>query len=231
MSHHYICFSNVSYRYPDGTIALDNVSFRIDHGEKVAILGLNGSGKTTLLLHTNGLLLPTSGEVNVGDVPLCAKTLPIVRRAVGLVFQNADNQLFMPTVEADVAFGPTNMGLPPAEVERRVDMALQAVGCATSRHKSPAALSGGLKKCVAIATVLSMEPDILVLDEPTTGLDILARRKVEEIITSFNHTCLIATHDLALASKTATRALLIENGRLVADSDIDSVIRLYTSRY
>ncbi|MDE5555648.1 MAG: energy-coupling factor ABC transporter ATP-binding protein, partial [Muribaculaceae bacterium] len=170
MSHHYIRFNDVHFTYPNGYEALKGVSFLITHGEKVALLGLNGAGKSTVLLHTNGLLMPTSGEVNVGDIPVTKKTLPIVRQSVGMVFQNADDQLFMLTVEEDVAFGPLNMGLDGAEVDRRVVSALESVGASDLRTRSPFRLSGGQKKRVAIATVLSMEPSILVMDEPTAEL-------------------------------------------------------------
>lgn len=225
MSHHYISFKDVKYAYPDGHEALRGVSFRITHGEKVALLGLNGAGKSTLLLHTNGLLLPSSGEVNVGDVPVCKKTLKLVRRSVGMVFQNPDDQLFMPTVAEDVAFGPRNMSLPEEEVERRVSSALDAVGCGALRDKSPAHLSGGQKRSISIATVLSMEPDILVMDEPTAGLDYVARRQVIDIVSAFEHTCLIATHDLDLARQLCPRSLLIDHGLITADGDTEYVIQ------
>lgn len=227
MSHHYISFKDVCYRYPDGFEALKNVSFRINHGEKVALLGLNGAGKSTLLLHTNGLILPTSGEVNVGDVPVTRKTLNIIRRTVGMVFQNSDDQLFMPTVEEDVAFGPVNMELPPEEIERRVVMALDAVGCGALRKKSPDHLSGGQKKSVAIATVLSMQPDIMVLDEPTTGLDILARKQVMDIISSFSHTMLIATHDLDMVKSICGRAILMKGGEVAADGEAKEICEIF----
>lgn len=231
MSHHYISFKDVCYRYPDGHEALKNVSFRISHGEKVALLGLNGAGKSTLLLHTNGLLLPTSGEVNVGDVPVTSKTLKIVRRTVGLVFQNSDDQLFMPTVEEDVAFGPMNMGLPREEVERRVVAALEAVGCLGLRKKSPSHLSGGQKKSVAIATVLSMQPDIMVLDEPTTGLDIVARKQVMDIISAFSHSCLIATHDLDMVREICGRAILIKDGEVAAEGPVGEICDIFIKEF
>ena len=143
MSHHFIRFTDVHYAYPGGHEALRGVSFLITHGEKVALLGSNGAGKSTLLLHTDGLLMPTSGGVNVGDVPVTKKTLPLIRQSVGMVFQNPDDQLFMPSVEEDVAFGPANMNLPREEIERRVDEALRAVGMEKLRHRSPMQLSGG----------------------------------------------------------------------------------------
>lgn len=217
MSHHFIRFSHVSYTYPSGTKALDNVSFLITHGEKVALLGANGAGKSTLLLHTNGLLLPQEGEVNVGDVPVTRKTLPLVRQSVGLVFQNPDDQLFMPTVEEDVAFGPANMRLPDAEIERRVEVSLDRVGALDLRRRAPSELSGGQKRRVAIATVLSMEPSILVLDEPTSNLDWKAQAGLMDLLREFDHTCLIATHDLELIREVCRRCLVLDGGRLVAD--------------
>lgn len=224
MSHHYIKFTDVSYSYPGGVKALDRVSFRIGHGEKVALLGLNGAGKSTLMLHTNGLLMADSGEVNVGDVPVCKDTLRIVRQSVGLVFQNPDDQLFMPTVYDDVAFGPRNMRLPEEEVERRVDMALRAVGCSDLRDRSAYTLSGGQRRSVSIATVLSMEPSILVMDEPSSSLDTTARRRLIDIIRGFDHTILLATHDFDMALDLCPRALLMASGRIIADGPTSAIL-------
>lgn len=223
MSHHYIRFSDVHYTYPNGYEALRGISFIATHGEKVAFVGCNGAGKSTMMLHTNGLLLPQKGEVNVGDVPISKKTLPLIRQTVGLVFQNSDDQLFMPTVEEDVAFGPLNMGLPEAEVERRVKDALKAVGCESLRQRAPYHLSGGQKKCVAIATVLSMQPEILVLDEPTAGLDPYARRQVMELISSFTHTCLITTHDMALVEELCSRTIVMKDGSILANAPTHTI--------
>ena len=178
MSHHIVEVKNLRHIYPDGTAALRDVSFRITHGESVAIIGANGAGKSTLLLHLNGSLAATGGEIRIGDFPLTKGTLPEIRRTVGMVFQDPDDQLFMPTVYDDVAFGPLNLGLPVAEVEQRVRDALDRVGAGHLRDKPPYHLSGGEKKRVAIATVLSMSPDILVMDEPTSGLDPFARRQL-----------------------------------------------------
>ncbi len=225
MSHDFIRFSDVTYSYPDGFEALRGVSFNAVQGEKVAVLGLNGAGKSTMLLHTNGLLLPSAGEVNIGDVPVTRSTLPIVRRSVGMVFQNPDDQLFMPTVEEDVAFGPMNMKLPRAEVERRVEEALATVGATDLRHMAPFRLSGGQKRAVAIATVLAMEPSVLVMDEPSGDLDWRARRDLIDMLGGFIHTCLIATHDLDLAREVCTRAILLDRGRIVADGPTDQLIK------
>lgn len=231
MSHHYIKFDNVHFSYSNGYEALKGISFLITHGEKVALLGLNGAGKSTVLLHTNGLLLPTSGEVNIGGIPVTKKTASTVRRAVGMLFQNPDDQLFMPTVEEDVAFGPLNMGLEKDEVRRRVAEALERAGVAGLEKRAPFQLSGGQKKSVALATILSMEPDILVMDEPTSQLDLVARRRVVDVIASFSHTCLIATHDLDLARDLCPRSILIADGRVTADGPTSDIIPLFISQY
>lgn len=217
MSHHFVRFSDVHYSYPDGTEALRGVSFCVTHGERVALLGLNGCGKSTLLLHTNGLLLPTQGEVNIGDVPVTRKTLPAVRRTVGMVFQNPDDMLFMPTVYDDVAFGPRNMKLPETEVDRRVRDALSAVGLSGCDDKPAFRLSGGQRRSAAIASVLSMEPDILVLDEPTSNLDLRARRNLIDLLKTFSHTIILATHDLDMALELCPRTLLMRDGLIAAD--------------
>lgn len=217
MSHHYMRFKDVHYTYPGGYEALKGVSFEITHGEKVALVGTNGAGKSTLVLHTNGLLLPDSGSVNIGDVPVCKRTLPLIRQTVGLVFQNADDQLFMPTVREDVAFGPVNMKLPSDEVDRRVCEALDAVGASTLADRASYQLSGGQKRSVAIATVLSMEPDVLIMDEPTANLDPGARRQIIDQLKTFTHTCLIATHDLEMVRELCQRTLIMKDGIIVAD--------------
>ena len=223
MSHHYLLFDDVHYRYPNGYEALRGVSFRVTHGEKVALVGANGAGKSTLLLHTDGLLMPSQGEVVMGGITLTRRTLPLVRQSVGLVFQDSDNQLFMPTVEQDVAFGPSNMRLEPAEIERRVVDALEAVGALHLRKSSPFQLSGGQKKRVAIATVLSMEPSILVMDEPTSNLDPRARRQIIDLIRRFRHTTLIATHDMEMVLDLCDRTIVMKDGKIVADGNTQHV--------
>ncbi|WP_281511602.1 energy-coupling factor ABC transporter ATP-binding protein [Alistipes finegoldii] len=217
MSHHYLRFDDVHYRYPNGYEALCGVSFCITHGEKVALVGANGAGKSTLLLHTNGLLIPSQGEVVMGGIKLTRRTLPLVRQSVGLVFQDSDNQLFMPTVEEDVAFGPSNMRLEPEEIRRRVTEALDAVGALDLRGESPFRLSGGQKKRVAIATVLAMEPSVLVMDEPTSNLDPRARRQIIDLTRRFSHTTLIATHDMEMVLDLCDRTIVMKEGRIVAD--------------
>lgn len=217
MSHHYLRFDDVHYRYPNGYEALRGVSLCITHGEKVALVGVNGAGKSTLLLHTNGLLMPDRGEVVLGGITLTRKTLNLVRQSVGLVFQDPDNQLFMPTVEEDVAFGPSNMGLTPEEIESRVVEALEAVGALHLRKRSPYHLSGGQKKSVSIATVLSMGPSVLILDEPTANLDPRARRQTIDLLSRFSHTMLVATHDMEMVWDLCPRTIVMQDGRIVAD--------------
>jgi cobalt/nickel transport system ATP-binding protein len=217
MSHHIVEARNVIYTYPDGTEALKGVTFRITHGEAVAIVGSNGAGKSTLLLHLNGYLTPAQGDVVIGDTVVTPETAALARRAVGLVFQDPDDQLFMPTVAEDVAFGPLNAGLPPEQVEQRVAHALARVGMSHVRERAPYHLSAGEKRAVAIATVLAMSPDILVMDEPSANLDPRARRRLIELLHSFDHTRIIATHDLELVVEVCSRVIVLDGGKVVAD--------------
>ncbi len=217
MSHHRVEVTDLAFSYPDGPPALDGVSFLVTHGESVALVGANGAGKSTLLMHLNGVLTPTSGVVRIGDVPVTKKTLPDIRKTVGMIFQDADDQLFMPTVYEDVAFGPMNLGLPPQDVETRVRAALEQVGALELRDRPPYRLSGGEKRAVAIATVLSMNPSMLVMDEPSSNLDPRARRRLIELLRSFEHTKIIATHDLDLALDLCERTIVMNAGRIIAD--------------
>ena len=217
MSHHIVAADHLSFSYPDGTHALREVCFSIHHGESVAIIGANGAGKSTLLLHLNGCLAPSQGTVRIGDYPVTKATLPEIRRTVGMIFQDPDDQLFMPTVADDVAFGPLNLGFPPDEVTQRVETALKAVDALHLRSKPPHRLSGGEKRRVAIATVMAMTPDILVLDEPTTGLDPFARRQLIDLLARFSHTKIIATHDLELVMALCGRVIILDQGSIAAD--------------
>jgi cobalt/nickel transport system ATP-binding protein len=217
MSHHIVEVKGLTHVYPDGTKALDNIGLRITHGESVALVGPNGAGKSTLLHHLNGYLTPTTGIVRIGDYPLTKDTLREVRRTVGMIFQDPDDQLFMPTVFDDVAFGPFNLGLPREEVEVRVTAALKRLGIAHLKDKPPYRLSAGEKRRAAIATVLSMTPDILVLDEPTTGLDPLGRRQIIAILKEFTHTKIIATHDLDLVLDLCPRTIILFGGQVRSD--------------
>jgi cobalt/nickel transport system ATP-binding protein len=217
MSHHIVEVRNLCYAYPDGTEALKGVSFRVEHGGSVALVGANGAGKSTLLLHLNGYLPATRGEVRIGDAPLTRETAVFARRSVGMVFQDPDDQLFMPTVGEDVAFGPLNAGLPPDQVELRVATALERVGMAHVRDRPPYRLSAGEKRAVAIATVLAMTPDILVMDEPSSNLDPRSRRGLIELLRSFEHTKILATHDLEMVVEVCDRVIVLDGGRVVAD--------------
>ncbi|MDQ1256538.1 MAG: energy-coupling factor transporter ATP-binding protein [Candidatus Hydrogenedentes bacterium] len=217
MSHHIVEVKDLEYTYPGGAEALRGVSFRIEHGESVGIVGANGAGKSTLLEHLNGYLVPTRGTVRIGDYPLTKETVQQVRRTVGMVFQDPDDQLFMPTVFEDVAFGPLNLGLPPDEVAARVESALEAVGASRLRDRHPYRLSGGEKRAVSIATVLSMSPDILVLDEPGAGLDPKSRRYLIQLLQRFVHTKIVASHDLDFIIEVCGRCIVIKDGRVAAD--------------
>ncbi|MEW6721373.1 MAG: ABC transporter ATP-binding protein [Thermodesulfobacteriota bacterium] len=224
MSHHIIEFRDVRFRYPDGTEALKGVSFRIVHGESVGIVGANGAGKSTLLLHMNGHLLPSSGSVTIGEVPLLKETRAEIRRKVGVVFQNPDDQLFMPTVFDDVAFGPLNLGLPPDRVRERVEAALLRVNALGLSGKPPHHLSGGQKSAVAIAAVIAMEPDILVMDEPAASLDPKSRRGVIGLLNGFAHSKIVASHDLDLILDVCARCLVIRDGAIVADGPARAIL-------
>lgn len=217
MSHHIIEAKGLSYVYPDGTTAIDSISFRITHGESVAIIGENGAGKSTLLLHLNGYIPSAEGDLLIGDYYVTKQNLHKIRRTVGMVFQNPDNQLFMPTVFDDVAFGPINLGLPDNEVKRRVEEALSTVGMLHLINRPPYRLSAGEKRAVSIATVLSVYPNILVMDEPSSGLDPKTRRSVINLLRLFKHTKIIATHDLDMALDICERSIVLHKGKVVAD--------------
>lgn len=225
MSHHIVAAERLSYAYPDGTPALREVSFCIHHGESVAIIGANGAGKSTLLQHLNGYLAPSTGQVRIGDFPVTEATLPTVRKTVGMVFQNPDDQLFMPTVHDDVAFGPLNLGLSGELLEQRVSTALQAVSAAHLAAKPPYRLSCGEKKRVAIATVLAMDPAILVMDEPTAGLDPFARREIMQLLRAFPHTRIITSHDLDMVAELCTRVIVLRGGEVRADGTPTEIFR------
>jgi len=217
MSHHIVEAGDLHYIYPDGTVGLNGVSFRITHGESVALVGENGAGKSTLLLHMNGYLSATQGGMRIGDFLVSPASLNTVRRSVGMVFQNSDDQLFMPTVFEDVAFGPMNLGLEKEELERKVMEALDTVGAAHLKNRPPYRLSQGEKRSVAIATVLAMSPDILVMDEPTSSLDPTSRVRLIELLKTFSHTKIIATHDLDMAMDLCERTIVLHQGRITAD--------------
>ncbi|SDE18339.1 cobalt/nickel transport system ATP-binding protein [Blastococcus fimeti] len=209
---------DVAFAYPDGHQALFGVDLRIEAGERVALLGPNGAGKTTLVLHLNGILRPGRGSISVAGLPVTKQNLREIRSRVGIVFQDPDDQLFMPTVGEDVAFGPRNLGLPEAEVAARVAAALEQVGMAGYADRPPHHLSFGQRRRVAVATVLSMHPEILVLDEPSSNLDPAGRRELAEVLESLPVTLLMVTHDLPYAMQLCPRSVVLDAGAVVADA-------------
>ena len=222
--HHTIEVRDLKFNYPDGHAALRGVNLHIEPGEKVALVGPNGAGKSTLMLHLNGILRGHDGEVRVCDMAVRDETLGKVRGAVGLVFQDPDDQLFSPTVFEDVAFGPLHMGRPEAEVRERVAAALEAVGMSAYRDRVSHHLSMGEKKRIAIATVLSMDPEILVMDEPSAGLDPRARRGLINLLRALPQTMLVSTHDIRLVEEVFPRTVIMDNGQVVANGDTPQIL-------
>jgi cobalt/nickel transport system ATP-binding protein len=214
---------NLSFHYPDGHAALDAVSLKIAPGEKVALVGPNGAGKSTLMLHLNGIL-SGEGDLCVAGMALTKENLPLVRAKVGMVFQNPDDQLFSPTVFEDVAFGPLHMGLPETEVRQRVERALAQVGMSPYAGRLSHHLSVGEKKRITIATVLSMEPEILVLDEPSAGLDPRARRSLINLLREMELTMLVSTHDMRMVAELFPRTMVMDSGRVVADGPTEKIL-------
>lgn len=220
--------NDITYRYPDGTEALENVDFKAEEGKIVALLGPNGAGKSTLFLHFNGILRPFSGDIHVdGDkIKYDKKDLMRVRQKVGIVFQNPDDQLFAPTVIEDVAFGPMNLGLSKEEVEERVDESLKRVGMEEYKKKAPHHLSGGQKKRVAIAGILAMKPKIMVLDEPTSGLDPKGASQILRLLYDLNKegmTIIISTHDVDLVPLYAYQVYIISEGKIIKKGSPEEV--------
>ena len=222
--HHSIEVEHLSFAYPDGHQALRDVSLSIEPCEKVALVGPNGAGKSTLILHLNGILSGSRGAVRVCGLPAAPGNLRRLRAMVGLVFQSPDDQLFSPTVYDDVAYGPLYQGLSPAEVQQRVEEALEAVRMSDYAGRVSHHLSVGEKKRIAIATVLSMKPDVLVLDEPTAGLDPRARRSLIHLLDELPLTMLVSTHDMLLVRELLPRMVVMDEGRVVADGPTDELM-------
>jgi cobalt/nickel transport system ATP-binding protein len=225
MSHHLVIADNLSFEYPDGTKALSSVSFEIFHGDSVGIIGPNGAGKSTLINHLNGCLLGTSGCIKVGDIVLDRRTRREIRKQVGVVFQNPDDQLFMSRIYDDVAFGPENLGLSGEVLEKRVREALQMLNIWDLRNKPPHQLSDGQKRAGAVATVLSMHPNVLVMDEPASNLDPKNRRKLIDFLNNFHHTKIIVSHDLDFIWDTCERTILLVNGRVIKDGKTSDILK------
>ncbi len=207
----------LEFAYPDGKRALEGIDLDVAAGERVAVLGPNGAGKTTLALHLNGILEPSAGSITVGGLQVVEQNFTEIRRMVGLVFQDPNDQLFMPSVREDVAFGPANLGLSGEELERSVQTALEVVSGAEFADRPPHHLSGGEKRRAALATVLAMAPDVLVFDEPSSGLDPSGRRDVIATLGELPMTQLVITHDLPLALELCARSVILNQGRVVAD--------------
>lgn len=224
MSHHMTEVRDLHYIYPDGHKAINGMSFKIHHGESVGIIGANGAGKSTLLMLLMGIIFPCQGEVLVGEVPVTKKTLPGIRQRMGMVFQDPDDQLFMTTVYDDVAFGPRNYRLEEKEVAKRVLQALEMVGILHLKDRAPFKLSGGEKRAAAIASVLSMQPDILVMDEPTSALDPKSRRRLMNLLKTFKHTKIITSHDIDMVYEMCTRTIVIKKGGIAADGPTPEIL-------
>jgi cobalt transport protein ATP-binding subunit len=210
--------------YPDGTEALRGIHLTVEPGERVALVGPNGAGKSTLLLHVNGILEATHGSVRVDGVTVGRSSVRQVRAKVGVVFQDPDDQLFSPTVREDVAFGPIHMGLPESSIHDRVERALAAVGMSGSERRLPHHLSIGERKRISVATVLSMDPTVLVFDEPTAGLDPRGRREFITVMADRHETLLVASHDMALVADVCARLIVIDAGEVVADGPASDIL-------
>jgi cobalt/nickel transport system ATP-binding protein len=214
----------LAFAYPDGHQALFGVDLTVQRRERVALLGPNGAGKTTLVLHLNGILAAGRGCVEVGGLPVIQKHLPEIRRRVGIVFQDPDDQLFLPTVRDDVAFGPANLGLRGSDLDARVDDALAAVRLTDLADRPPFHLSFGQRRRAAVATVLAMQPEILVLDEPSSNLDPASRRELAEILLSLDVTVLMVTHDLPYALQLCPRSVILSGGVIAADGPTSEIL-------
>ena len=215
---------DLHFSYHNEHLALRGVSFELCEGDKVALVGPNGAGKSTLMLHLNGILAGQEGDVIIGDNRITRDNLPAIRAMVGVVFQSPDDQLFSPTVFEDVAFGPLHMGLPKDEVIKRVDAALEAVQMSGFKDRLSHHLSVGEKKRIAIATVLSMNPQILILDEPSAGLDPRARRTLINLLRDLPITMLDSTHDMKLVEELFPRTIVMDEGLVVADGDTKEIL-------
>ena len=218
-----IDINDFSFHYPDGTAALDGVSLSIEHGEKVVLIGPNGAGKSSILLAMAGFARG-SGSVVVDGLEVEKKNLKALRRVLGCCLENPDDQLFMPTLREDIAFGPLNMGLPQDEINIRVEEALSTVGLLDKAHKPPHHLSAGQKRAAAIATVLSMTPKIITLDEPDGSLDPRRRIQLQTLLKSLTQTLVIATCNMNFAHAIADRVILVDQGRIVADNTPDTIM-------
>ena len=216
-------FQNVSFSYGDVPV-VENLSFTIQKGETVGLIGANGAGKSTIMKLMLGLL-SGSGEIQVDGLPVCRDNLAEIRKNIGFVLQDSDNQMFMPTVYEDMIFGPRNYGLSKEETEKRVDTVLTQLGLQDLKHRHNHKISGGEKRMAAIATILAMEPEMILMDEPSTALDPVNRRTVINTINRLPQTKLIASHDLDMILDTCQRVILLSHGTIVADGDAETILR------
>ena len=216
-------FQNVSFSYGDGPVVQD-LSFSINKGETVGLIGANGAGKSTIMKLMLGLI-SGSGEIKVDGLPVCRENLAEIRKKIGFVLQDSDNQMFMPTVYEDMIFGPRNYGLSKEEAEKRVDAVLSQLGLQDLKHRHNHKISGGEKRMAAIATILAMEPEMILMDEPSTALDPVNRRTVINTINRLPQTKLIASHDLDMILDTCQRVILLSHGAIVADGDAETILR------
>ena len=219
-----ITFENVSFSYDGNTPVVDSLSFTIEKSETVGLIGANGAGKSTIMKLLLGLLTGM-GKITVGDLPMNKQNLPQIRKAVGFVLQDSDNQMFMPTVYEDMIFGPRNYGFSKEQAEQRVDAVLNRLGLTELKHRYNHKISGGEKRMVAIATILAMEPEVILMDEPSTALDPVNRRTVINAINDLPQTKLIASHDLDMILDTCQRVILLSHGKIVADGDAETILR------
>jgi cobalt/nickel transport system ATP-binding protein len=220
----FLVVKNLRYSYPDGREALTGINLEVGEGERVAILGPNGAGKTTLAHHLNGIRRAGVGAIEVDGIELEDSSLAAIRRKVGLVFQNPDDQLFMPTVEQDVGFGPANIGVEADELPALVASSLAMVGASGLERRVPHHLSGGERRRIALATVLAMSPEILVLDEPTSGLDPGGRRELIEVLRGLQISQVVITHDLPFALELCPRSVIMDHGQVVADGPTSTIL-------
>ena len=225
MNHEYLNVNNLSFEYPDGFKALENINLSLSKGERLAVLGPNGAGKTTLILHLNGILGDLNGQISLNNKAFSEENISKIRKSVGLVFQDPDDQLFMPTVLEDVMFGPKNFGFSDELVKKNSMKALEQVKMLQFIDKPPHHLSFGQKRKVAIASVLASEPELLVLDEPSSNLDPASRRELIDILKNLDVSIILVTHDLPMALEICNRSLILNNGKITANDDTYKILK------
>ena len=225
MNKQYLRMNNLSFEYPDGYKALSGINLELSKGERLGVLGPNGAGKTTLILHLNGILGELKGDINLNDISYTEENISKIRKSVGLVFQDPDDQLFMPTVLEDVMFGPKNFGFNDMQVQENSIKALEQVKMIEYIDKPPHHLSFGQKRKVAIASVLASEPELLVLDEPSSNLDPASRRELIDILKNLEVSIILVTHDLPMALEICSRSIILNNGKITADSETYKILK------